>query len=91
MSKAITANIDFLVDPENMAARGGANVTYSLGQLVTLVVSQKRSTQAVQLPCRVLKIIKGAYTLLSFYGRLKGLTKDFYSKPFLPTKVSVYQ
>jgi hypothetical protein len=84
MPKAITANINFLVDPEKMAARGGANLIYSVGQLVTLVVAPNRSAEATQLPCRVLKITKGAYTLLSFYGRLKGLHQGSLLKA-LPT------
>jgi hypothetical protein len=36
------------------------------------------------LPCRVLKIAKGAYTLPSFYGRLKGLHQGSLLKA-LPT------
>jgi hypothetical protein len=73
MLKARTATVNSLSNLEEMTPRGGAPRTYSVGQVVTLDVPPKKSAEATQLPCRVLKITKGAYTLLSFYGRLKGL------------------
>jgi hypothetical protein len=58
-----------------MTTKGGANRIYSIGQIVSLAIPPKIRllAEATRLPYRVLKITKGAYTLLSLYGYLKGL------------------
>ena len=63
------------VNATKMVAKGGANKTYSIGQIVSLAILPKNRllAKATRLPYRVLKITKGAYTLLSLYGQLKGL------------------
>jgi hypothetical protein len=61
-----------------MTAKGGANRIYSIDQIVSLAIPPKirLSAEATRLPYRVLKITKGAYTLLSLYGQLKGLHQE---------------
>ena len=63
------------INATKLAAKGGANKTYSIGQIVSLVIPLKNRllVEATRLPYRVLKVTKGAYTLLSFYGQLQGL------------------
>jgi hypothetical protein len=63
------------INATKMTAKGGANRTYSVGQIVSLAIPPKNrlSAEATRLPYRVLKITKGAYTLLSLHGQLKGL------------------
>ena len=58
-----------------MATKRRANTIYSIGQIVSLAIPLKNrlSAEATRLPCRVLKITKGAYTLLSLYGQLQSL------------------
>jgi hypothetical protein len=63
------------INATKIVAKGGANKTYSIGQIVSLAIPPKNRllAEATRLPYRVLKITKGAYTLLSLYGQLKGL------------------
>jgi hypothetical protein len=60
------------INATKLAAKGGANKTYSIGQIVSLAIPLKNRllAEATRLPCRVLKVTKGAYTLLSLYGQL---------------------
>ena len=64
-----------IVNATKYTARGGANLIYSIGQIVSLTIPPKNRllVEASRLLCRVLKIIKGAYTLLSLHSQLKGL------------------
>ena len=57
-----------------LAHRGGENLIYKAGQIVLLAIPHKNrlSVEATRLPCRILTVVKGAYTLLSQYGPLKG-------------------
>jgi hypothetical protein len=56
------------------AKRGGKQTTYELEQIVLLAIPRKNrlTVEASRLPTRVIKIVKGAYTLLSQHGQLKG-------------------
>ena len=58
------------INATKITAKGGANRTYSIGQIVSLAIPPKNrlSAEATRLPYRVLKITKGAYTLLSLYS-----------------------
>jgi hypothetical protein len=60
------------INATKLAAKGGANITYSIGQIVSLVILPKNRllAEATRLPYRVLKITNGAYTLLSLYSQL---------------------
>jgi hypothetical protein len=57
-----------------LARKGGETLAYEVGQIVLLAIPPKNrlSIEATRLPCRILTVIKGAYTLLSQYGPLKG-------------------
>jgi hypothetical protein len=57
-----------------LARKGGETLTYEVGQIVLLAIPPKNrlSIEATRLPCRILTVVKGAYTLLSQYGPLKG-------------------
>jgi hypothetical protein len=57
-----------------LARKGGETLTYEVGQIVLLAIPPKNrlSVEATRLPCRILTVIKGAYTLLSQHGPLKG-------------------
>ena len=57
-----------------MVCKGGEKLIYKAGQIVLLAIPLKNRLiiKATRLPCRILTIIKGAYTLLSQYGPLKG-------------------
>jgi hypothetical protein len=57
-----------------MVKKGGKKVEYALGQIVLLAIPRKNrlSVEATRLPCRITKITRGAYTLLSQNGPLKG-------------------
>jgi hypothetical protein len=57
-----------------LAQKGGKTLTYIIGQIVLLTIPPKNrlSIKATRLPCRILIVIKGAYTLLSQHGPLKG-------------------
>jgi hypothetical protein len=57
-----------------LAWKGGETLTYKVGQIVLLAIPPKNrlSVEAIRLPCRILIVIKGAYTLLSQHGPLKG-------------------
>jgi hypothetical protein len=57
-----------------LAWKGGETLTYEVGQIVLLAIPPKNrlSVEATRLPCRILTVVKGAYTLLSQYGPLKG-------------------
>jgi hypothetical protein len=57
-----------------MVCKGGEKLTYKVGQIVLLAIPLKNrlSAEATRLPCRILTVVKGAYTLLSQYGPLKG-------------------
>jgi hypothetical protein len=50
-----------------LAHRGGENLIYKAGQIVLLAIPHKNRllVEATRLPCRILMVIKGAYTLLS--------------------------
>ena len=50
-----------------VARRGGQKLTYEVGQIVLLAILLKNrlSIEATRLPCRILTVIKEAYTLLS--------------------------
>jgi hypothetical protein len=56
------------------AKRGGKQTSYELNQIVLLAIPRKNrlTIEASRLPARVIKIVKGAYTLLSQHGQLKG-------------------
>jgi hypothetical protein len=58
------------INATKMTAKGGANKIYSVGQIISLAIPPKNrlSAKATRLPCRVLKITKGAYTLFSLYS-----------------------
>jgi hypothetical protein len=57
-----------------LARKGGATLTYEVGQIVLFAILPKNrlSVEAIRLPCRILTVVKGAYTLLSQHGPLKG-------------------
>jgi hypothetical protein len=57
-----------------LARKGGETLTYEVGQIVLLAIPPKNrlSIEATRLPCRILTVVKGAYTLLSQHGPLKG-------------------
>jgi hypothetical protein len=57
-----------------LARKGGKTLTYKVGQIVLLAIPPKNrlSIEATRLPYRILTLVKGAYTLLSQYGPLKG-------------------
>jgi hypothetical protein len=57
-----------------LARRGGENLIYEAGQIILLMIPHKNRllVEATYLPYRILTVIKGAYTLLSQYGPLKG-------------------
>jgi hypothetical protein len=61
-------------EAEKMVYKGGEKLIYKAGQIVLLAIPLKNrlTVEATRLPCRILTIIKGAYTLLSQYGPLKG-------------------
>jgi hypothetical protein len=63
------------INATKLATKGGANTIYSIGQIVSLAIPPKNRllAEATRLPYRVLKITKGAYTLLSLHGQLQGL------------------
>jgi hypothetical protein len=52
---------------EKMVCKGSKKLIYKAGQIVLLVIPLKNrlTVEATHLPCRILTIIKGAYTLLS--------------------------
>jgi hypothetical protein len=55
------------------AARGGKQTSYSLGQILLLAIPRENrlTIEASRLPVRVIKIVKGAYTLLSSQGQIR--------------------
>ena len=57
-----------------MVYKGGKKLTYKVGQIILLAIPLKNrlSAEATRLPCRILMVIKGAYTLLSQHSPLKG-------------------
>ena len=57
-----------------LARKRGENLIYKAGQIVLLTIPHKNRLliEATRLPCRILIVIKGVYTLLSQYGPLKG-------------------
>jgi hypothetical protein len=59
---------------EKMVYKGSEKLTYKAGQIILLAIPLKNrlTIEATRLPCRILTIVKGAYTLLSQYGPLKG-------------------
>ena len=61
-------------EARKLAKKGGETLTYKVGQIVLLVIPLKNRLfiEATCLPCRILTIVKGAYTLLSQYSSLKG-------------------
>jgi len=54
-------------EARKVARRGGQKLTYKVGQIVLLAILLKNrlSIEATRLPCRILTVIKEAYTLLS--------------------------
>jgi hypothetical protein len=50
-----------------LARKRGQTLTYKVGQIVLLAIPSKNrlSIEATRLPCRILTVVKGAYTLLS--------------------------
>jgi hypothetical protein len=50
-----------------LARKGGETLTYKVGQIVLFVIPPKNRlfVEATRLPCRILIVVKGAYTLLS--------------------------
>ena len=57
-----------------LARKGGETLTYEVGQIVLLAIPPKNrlSVEAIRLPCRILTVVKGAYTLLSQHGPFRG-------------------
>ena len=57
-----------------LARKGGETLTYKVDQIVLLAIPPKNRlfVEATRLPCRILIVIKGAYTLLSQHSPLKG-------------------
>jgi hypothetical protein len=57
-----------------LVRKRGKTLTYVVGQIVLLAIPPKNrlSVEATCLPCRILTVVKGAYTLLSQHGPLKG-------------------
>jgi hypothetical protein len=55
-----------------MVKKGGPKRTFILGQFVLLAIPLKNrlSTKASRLPCRVIKVVRNAYGLLSAQGPL---------------------
>ena len=54
--------------------KGSEKLIYKAGQIILLIIPLKNrlSAEATRLPCRILTVVKGAYTLLSQHGPLKG-------------------
>jgi hypothetical protein len=52
---------------ENWPGKGGETLTYEVGQIVLLAIPPKNRllVEVTRLPCRILTVVKGAYTLLS--------------------------
>jgi hypothetical protein len=61
-------------EARKLAWKGGKTLTYIVGQIVLLAIPLKNrlSIKATRLLCRILTVVRGAYTLLSQYGPLKG-------------------
>lgn len=61
-------------DAGKMVKKGGLKNVYKVGQIVLLSIPRQNrlSVEASRLPTRVTKVTKGAYTLLTQYGPLKG-------------------
>ena len=61
-------------EARKLARKGGENLIYKASQIVLLAIPHKNrlSVEATRLPCRILTVVKGAYTLLSQYSPLKG-------------------
>ena len=57
-----------------LARKGGTTLIYEVGQIVLFAILFKNrlSVEATRLPCRILTVVKGAYTLLSQHSPLKG-------------------
>ena len=57
-----------------MVYKGGAKLTYKVGQIVLLIILCKNrlSIEAIYLLYCILTVVKGAYTLLSQHSPLKG-------------------
>jgi hypothetical protein len=57
-----------------LARKRGQTLTYKVGQIVLLAIPSKNrlSVETTRLPCRILTVVKGAYTLLSQHSPLKG-------------------
>jgi hypothetical protein len=57
-----------------LARKGGETLTYEVGQIVLFAIPPKNrlSVETTRLPCRILTVVKGAYTLLSQHGLLRG-------------------
>ena len=61
-------------EARKLARRGGENLIYEAGQIVLFTIPHKNrlSVEATRLLCRILTVVKSAYTLLSQYSPLKG-------------------
>jgi len=61
-------------EARKLARKGSETLIYEVGQIVLFAILPKNRLfiEATRLPYRILTMIKGAYTLLSQYGPLKG-------------------
>jgi hypothetical protein len=61
-------------EARKLARKGDETLTYIVSQIVlfTIPLKNRLSIEATRLPCRILTVVKGAYTLLSQYSPLKG-------------------
>ena len=60
---------------KKIITKGGLKITFIISQFVILAILLKNrlSTESSRLPCRIVKFIRGAYTLLYIYSLLRGL------------------
>ena len=61
-------------EARKLARKGGTTLIYEVGQIVLFAILFKNrlSVEATRLPCRILTVVKGAYTLLSQHGPFRG-------------------
>ena len=54
-------------EARKLVRKGGETLTYIIGQIILLAIPPKNrlSIEATRLLCRILTVVKGAYTLLS--------------------------
>jgi len=60
-------------EAEKIVRKGSEKLIYKTGQIVlfTILLKNRRTVEATCLPCRILTIVKGTYTLLSQYSPFK--------------------